>query len=807
MAQGEPMVWLTGGALVICIAMILGLLSLVLYCGAITFWPLPLVRLETVDGFVRMGEVTRHETFTLSLDATGNFSEPVKQRADALLAQQPSVQTTRRLLRTGNFKLTGEHFNWISDFEIREAGETRPSWAVTLERLTWGRFYGEPFEFQCKHPRPVDESEAMDQAVSQFFAANRWRLPAEDGETLDAALAELQATHADRRQQNIAAFLDTFSPNQQRQLDVMLGPGETVTFSDVPEGEDVVEVVERWTGPDTTWQRFTTHHPDVIRRFKKRRHLEKHDIGALSDRKIEAARLRLKQSEIDYDVSAIDATGALVALDLEISAMESSRQETRDLATRIKREQAGNKPLIAATVDLLEKIEQDLQQQLDAPRAKRQALETEVAQLPQPVQEQIRAYRDIRQAERLRAEQINEEVDALKSENARYVMTMVTADGEEVPLELSEIVRAFPANQLGLGQKLAIYFSRWREFLMDGPRSANQEGGVFPAIWGTVVMTVIMSLFVVPFGVLAALYLREYAKGGLVISAVRIAINNLAGVPSIVFGVFGLGFFCYTFGAFIDGGPERAGISPWPAPLWFLVLGVLVLVAVLAFFLSIVSMSTRHAAVSRWKRIASRTATGLWLVASVLVIALVVMTPFFDGFYQAHEHNPKFGKGGLLWASLTLALLTLPVVIVATEEALSAVPNSLREGSYACGAGKWQTIARIVLPHAVPGIMTGMILAMARGAGEVAPLMLVGALKFVPELPVDGLFPYIHPDRSFMHLGFHIYDVGFQSQDSEGAKPMVYTTTLLLIGLIATLNVSAVALRGRLKKRFRSGQF
>jgi phosphate transport system permease protein len=122
------------------------------------------------------------------------------------------------------------------------------------------------------------------------------------------------------------------------------------------------------------------------------------------------------------------------------------------------------------------------------------------------------------------------------------------------------------------------------------------------------------------------------------------------------------------------------------------------------------------------------------------------------------------------------------VVIVATEEALSAVPNSMREGSYACGASKWQTIKRIVLPRAMPGIMTGMILAMARGAGEVAPLMLVGAVKLAPELPIDGTFPFLHAQRSFMHLGFHIYDLGFQSQNSEAAKPMVFTTTLLLIG-------------------------
>jgi phosphate transport system permease protein len=156
-----------------------------------------------------------------------------------------------------------------------------------------------------------------------------------------------------------------------------------------------------------------------------------------------------------------------------------------------------------------------------------------------------------------------------------------------------------------------------------------------------------------------------------------------------------------------------------------------------------------------------------------------------------------------MWASLTLALLTLPVVIVATEEALAAVPNSMREGSYACGASKWQTIRRIVLPRAMPGITTGMILAMARGAGEVAPLMLVGAVKLAPELPLDGSFPFVHPERSFMHLGFHIYDLGFQSQNSEAAKPMVFTTTLLLITIVVVLNLAAIAVRARLHRRFK----
>ena len=138
----------------------------------------------------------------------------------------------------------------------------------------------------------------------------------------------------------------------------------------------------------------------------------------------------------------------------------------------------------------------------------------------------------------------------------------------------------------------------------------------------------------------------------------------------------------------------------------------------------------------------------------------------------------------------------------AAEEALAAVPGSMREGSYACGASKWQTIRRIVLPRAMPGIMTGTILAMARGAGEVAPLMLVGAVKLAPMLPVDGVFPYIHPERSFMHLGFHIYDVGFQSPNVEAVKPLVFATALLLVLVVLGMNIAAILIRNRLRAKY-----
>ena len=324
--------------------------------------------------------------------------------------------------------------------------------------------------------------------------------------------------------------------------------------------------------------------------------------------------------------------------------------------------------------------------------------------------------------------QMQARANDIRANDRRYRIVMEEVGGRTVETELSQIVRYFPANALSLPDKVGIYLSRWWEFVSSEPREANTQGGVLPAIFGTVAMTLLMVVFVAPFGVITALYLREYAKQGRLTSIVRISVNNLAGVPSIVYGVFGLGFFAYAMGGTID-----------------------------------------------------------------------------QLFFPEALPNPTFGKGGILWASLTLALLTVPVVIVASEEALSAVPRSMREGSLACGASKWQTIRYVVLPKALPGIMTGMILAMARGAGEVAPLMLVGVVKLAPALPVDSFYPFVHLDRSFMHLGFHIFDVGFQSRNSEAGKPMVFVTTLLLLALIVAMNATAITIRNRLKRRYATG--
>lgn len=315
----------------------------------------------------------------------------------------------------------------------------------------------------------------------------------------------------------------------------------------------------------------------------------------------------------------------------------------------------------------------------------------------------------------------------LRNEIARDSASFSIASGKIVTIPLKLMVSIIKPNELGFFSKLGHYVLNFYNFIFDDPREANTEGGVFPAIFGTVMMVILMSILVTPFGVIAALYLREYAKQGAIIRIIRIAVNNLAGVPSIVYGVFGLGFFVYFLGGNID-----------------------------------------------------------------------------QLFYPEALPAPTFGTPGLIWASLTLALLTVPVVIVSTEEGLSRIPRNLREGSLALGATKIETLWRVVLPMTSPAIMTGLILAVARAAGEVAPLMLVGVVKLAPQLPLDDNFPFLHMDRKFMHLGFHIFDVGFQSPNVEAARPLVYATAFLLVLVIVLLNLSAIMLRNRLREKYKA---
>lgn len=339
-------------------------------------------------------------------------------------------------------------------------------------------------------------------------------------------------------------------------------------------------------------------------------------------------------------------------------------------------------------------------------------------------------YTDIeKQKKKLKAEysKLEGRLTVLYKKMGRDSYIIEVMDGKKVEQPVAKVVRAFRPNSMGVIGKLGHYGEKVWEFVSDDPREANTEGGIFPTIFGTILMVLIMSVLVTPMGVIAAIYLREYAKQGPLTRTIRIAVNNLAGVPSIVYGIFGLGFFVYFLGGSID-----------------------------------------------------------------------------QIFFPEALPAPTFGTGGILWASLTLALMTLPVVIVSTEEGLSRVPRAIREGSLALGATKAETLWRTVLPMASPAMMTGMILAVARAAGEVAPLMLVGVVKLAPSMPLDWNPPFLHLERKFMHLGFHIYDVGFQSPNVEAARPLVYATALLLVLVIIVLNLASIGIRNHLREKYRS---
>ena len=321
-------------------------------------------------------------------------------------------------------------------------------------------------------------------------------------------------------------------------------------------------------------------------------------------------------------------------------------------------------------------------------------------------------------------------LDSLIQQRGAVSLTLSAIDGTDLVVPLADVVRLVPSNELGAIGRSGVYMSRLWEFLTAEPRESNTAGGVMPAIFGTVLMVLLMSIAVVPVGVMAAVYLNDYARQGFLVQTIRLAVNNLAGVPSIVYGIFGLGFFIY----FVGGGLDQL-------------------------------------------------------------------------FFSDSLPTPTFGTGGILWASLTLALLTMPVVVVATTEGLQSVSQTTRMAALALGATRWQMIRQVVLPNAMPGILTGLILAISRAAGEVAPLMITGVVKLAPSLALDLDAPYLHLDRKFMHLGFHIYDLGFQSPNVEAALPMLFSTALLLIIVVLMLNLVAILLRNALRKRFRQAAF
>ncbi|QJF55921.1 phosphate ABC transporter permease PstA [Aeromonas salmonicida subsp. salmonicida] len=350
------------------------------------------------------------------------------------------------------------------------------------------------------------------------------------------------------------------------------------------------------------------------------------------------------------------------------------------------------------------------------------------AELDDKLTDQLKAQlAEERQALNDRYQVLEKDLFSLRAQADRDSITVKDMRGELVTMPMSKVLDVVWPNDMSLPAKVGHWFHQIGKFVSDDPREANTEGGVFPAIFGTVFMVFLMAIIVTPLGVVAAVYLHEYAGKNSLTKIIRIAVINLAGVPSIVYGVFGLGFFVYTLGGSLD-----------------------------------------------------------------------------QLFYPEALPSPTFGSPGVIWSALTLAILTLPVVIVSTEEGLARIPSTIRQGSLALGATQAETLWRIVLPMASPAIMTGLILAIARAAGEVAPLMLVGVVKLAPTLPMDGNFPYLHVERKFMHLGFHIYDVGFQSPNVEAARPLVYATSFLLVTVIVGLNLTAIGIRNHLREKFRS---
>ncbi|WP_417550208.1 phosphate ABC transporter permease PstA [Methylophaga sp.] len=380
---------------------------------------------------------------------------------------------------------------------------------------------------------------------------------------------------------------------------------------------------------------------------------------------------------------------------------------------------------LVAEIKYIEKIEiGKINQALESLRLDERRLELDNVPADNPAYAEIEAAKVVQNDKYTK---LQTRLSDLSQALVRDQVVLQMSNGQEVTLPMAKIVDVVKPNEMNRFEKLQHYFHEVWKFISGEPREANTEGGIFPAIFGTVMMVLIMSVIVTPFGVIAAIYLKEYAKQGFITRTIRIAVNNLAGVPSIVYGVFGLGFFVYFLGGNID-----------------------------------------------------------------------------EIFFQAKLPSPTFGQPGLMWASLTLAILTVPVVIVATEEGLSRIPRAMREGSLALGATKAETLWRTVIPMAAPAMMTGLILAVARAAGEVAPLMMVGVVKLAPALAVDSVAPYLHLDRQFMHLGFHIYDVGFQSPNVEAARPLVYATAFLLLLIIVVLNLTAISIRNRLRENFKA---
>jgi phosphate transport system permease protein len=859
MSQGEPMVWLTGGMFAIACTMIFALLGFILYQGLATHWQRPYAVYPLNDGGILSGELQNKQPYTISRQSLSELDEVSRANAEALLAGQDQTSSVQLYVRTGNYDVGNRHFAFAPEVTLASQSPFFPADIWLLERREWGVLYGFPRRLKASFAAEHDlQYRVLAVLLNQFdqFGLAPPEAGQEKADTTNAVVANAMNKEMLARQMEVLAtklvseFGKQDPSTDQPSIDAN-AMQQAMATSDA--------IQRRMRAAKEELGRADRVLSDCRLQIRKAELADKTDLQALADECIQSASMKgtlLAQSK--EVLESIKEWEKVLANDGDagkslIRIRDSVLNQQKEAMQVFSESESALKPTLEALpehsrraiVDAMDRTLKASESQYEINTriahleevSKSQTLELQV-----PVLESLggiaversrlqRSMSDVDEsileiaglsdfAGKMRCEPIVlSELHTLlplsaDGKSQEYLLAVSEREGNKATMFkmstkevlVSDIVRIAKPNSLGFFGKLSLYRERWVEFLFGEPREAGIEGGFFPAIWGTIVMTLIMSVAVMPFGVIAALFMREYAKNGWVLSLIRISINNLAGVPSIVYGVFGLAFFCYTIGGYVDGGPIKAGFEPWPTSTWFVALAFTTIAGTAAFFIAFMgSGSPAHMSKMR-KRVASFSGF-FWLACLLGSIALFAKTPFFNGFYEASLPNPTFGKGCLLWASCTLALLTLPVVIVATEEALSAVPNSLREGSYACGAGKWQTLQRIVLPYARPGIITGFILAMARGAGEVAPMMLVGAIPLATDLPLDMEFPFFHGSRSFMHLGFQIYSLGFQSQNSEAAKPMVFTATLLLLTIVTLLNVTAIWLRARLRKRFQGSQF
>jgi ABC-type phosphate transport system permease subunit len=741
-AHGEPAVWLMGVALLLCLVLIVGLIGIIVVRGGRTFWPNEIQTVTLRSGETFLGQPQHAERYLPGPEEQARIEELLAAGELAEDVLDDEGRAERRRYRVGNRDLGQQSFRSVPTYEI-ESIEHDPN-ALLVERRQWGVFLGIPegvYQESTYELGPEDEPNASDPAIEREII-----------ETLE------DGTRRVRERRWIAQ-----------------GAGETI-------------------------EALPTLHAEAMKRRSQIDRINEREAPRLQERLTSLAWAR-RAAQMRANESTRPRLPLWAWVGLSVLAAGSFGGVLRWSRSRTRAPGPDRRRTVLLTLAWGGVVALAGAAVLESPMFQRGMSEAKLAK----IEARISA-----QETQLRADQAKAlaTVDALRAADARWRVLVreprtdrfspMSQSRPDEPMTVSHIVRAVPANRLSLGDKVGVYLSRWWEFVAGQPRENASEGGVFPVIVGTVTLTLLLTISVVPLGVIAAIYLREYARQGLLTSVIRIAVNNLAGVPSIVYGMFGLGFFCYTLGGYVDAGPA----APVSRLGWWGMVGATLLVISLATLLTLASARQPGKPATRFAKLAGAGSAAAWLGVVVLAIVLVAKTPYFQGLFRERlPEDPTFGGRGILWASLTLALMTLPVVIVATEEAISAVPGSMREGSLACGATRWQTIRRIVLPAAQPGIMTGAILAMARGAGEVAPLMLVGAVNLAPALPVSADAPFLHADRTFMHLGFHIYNLGFQNPDSEATEPLVWTTTLLLISIVLALNFAAIIIRGRLRAR------